>query len=299
MKKRNNTAVFSLILMIGDVMAILGAYSLAYIVRVKVDDTPVADFIPAQAYFMSLLTLVPFIILVFSLIGTYKNIDHQKKLSQIVRVLLGALVAMLFLIMLDYFYTDPLFPAKRVPLYGFIFSIGLLAIVRAFIYTARWFWRRRDGNQRRVVIVGDNNTAKSVAKSVKRKNSGYTLMAVVGDRRLKFTTHKTFQEAVSNRTPDVIIQVATQQNPVVDEELLQYSITHFTEFKFIPSDTNELASQARLELFMSDVPVLDITQTALSGWGGIAKRLLDILVSGIALIVLSPFLLIIALVNWM
>ncbi|HRQ87126.1 MAG TPA: sugar transferase, partial [Candidatus Saccharibacteria bacterium] len=75
--------------------------------------------------------------------------------------------------------------------------------------------------------------------------------------------------------------------------------THFTEFKFIPSDTNELASQARLELFMSDVPVLDITQTALSGWGGIAKRLLDIFVSGIALIVLSPFLLIIALVNWM
>lgn len=298
MRKHHNNAAFSLLLVVGDVLAILGAYSLAYIVRVKVDDAPVADFIPAQAYFMSLLTLVPFIILVFSLIGTYKNIDHQKKFSQIIRVLLGALVAMLCLITLDYFYEDPLFPAKLVPLYGLLFSIGLLGLVRVGLFTARWIWRRKEDNLRTVVIVGDTPTAASIAKSVKRRNSGYKLIGVVGDRRLKFTTHKDLKGAVRRKSPDIIIQVATNQQPLVNPELLEYAVKHFTEFKFIPSDADKLSSQAKLELFMGDVPVLDITQTALSGWGRIAKRVLDFTVSLIALIVASPIILIIAIINY-
>lgn len=297
MKKQRASIAFTLLLIIGDVIAILGAYSLAYILRVKLSDTPVAEFVAARPYFLSLLTLLPFIVLLFVLIGTYKNIEAQRKLGQIIRVIVGALSAMLFLITLDYFYTEPIFPAKLVSIYALGLSIGLLALIRGALYILRWLWWRREHNLQTVVIVGDNTVARNIAASVARRNTGYKVAGVVGDGRLKFITHKTFAEAVQHRTPDIVIQVATPTQPTIDADLLQYSLEHYAEFKFVPSDVNDLPNKINFELFMGDVPVMSIQQTALIGWGRVAKRLFDAGVSALALLILSPLLLLIGLIN--
>lgn len=296
MNKNRNTPLFTLFLVIGDICAILGAYSLAYILRVKLSDTPVANFIAAEPYFISLLSLIPFVVVVFALTGTYSG-RSQSKPVQVLRVLIGALVAMLLLITIDYFYNQHIFPAKLVPLYGFVFSIGLLGFVRIVLRICRWGWYRRDRNLLGVIIVGDSPTARSVAHVVSRKNSGYKLIGVIGDRRYNFVTHKTFAEATEHQTPDVIVQVATRSQPTLDHDLLVYSIEHYTDLKFIPSDIDDMTSKTRLELFADDIPVLDIEQTSLRGWGRIAKRLFDVTCSTVLLVVLSPLLLLIALLN--
>lgn len=298
MNKSRHTPVFTLLLIAGDVLAILGAYSLAYIFRVKLSDTPVANFVSARDYFASLILLIPLIILVFSLIGSYSTSVRKKRPTQLIRLFIGALTAMLLMIAVDYFYNDHIFPAKLVPLYGFIFSIGLLGIIRGLLHLSRWLWYRLGKGASRIVIVGDSPVVRSLIHTASRKGSGYKLQAVVGDMRLNFTTHKTFKEAVKHQKPDIIIQVATNKQPTLNQELLNYSINNYTDLKFIPSDIHELTSRAKMELFGDDIPVLDIRQTSLGGWGRVAKRLFDVLVSVLLLIILSPILLIIAIVNY-
>lgn len=298
MNKSRHTPVFTLLLIAGDILAIVAAYSLAYIFRVKLSDAPVANFVAAQAYFVSLLSLVPLAILVFGLVGSYSGERRHKRHSRAIRLFVGALTVMLLMIAVDYFYHDHIFPAKLVPLYGLMFSILLLWLTRSLLYAIRWIWYRRDKNLLSVVIVGDSHTARSVVDAVSRKGSGYRLAGAVGDMRLSFTTHKTFAEAVERHEPDIIIQVATTKDPTINSELLDYSIKHFADFKFIPSDINELTNKTRLELFAEDIPVLDIQQTSLSGWGRVAKRLFDLAVSISMLIVLSPILLIISILNY-
>jgi lipopolysaccharide/colanic/teichoic acid biosynthesis glycosyltransferase len=297
MKKSRGFLVFSLALIIGDIAAILGAYSLAYILRVKLSDAPVVDYIPAGPYFFSLLVLIPLVVLLFSLLGSYAASTRVKKSVQLTRILVGALGAMLLLITVDYFSLEPIFPAKLVPLYGFLFSIGLILIVRGGLYAVRGLWWRRDHHRKAVVIVGDNIVARGIARSVDRKNSGYRVQAVVGDGRLRYTTHSTFAEAVKGKVPDVIIQVATSDSPTVNADLLRFALEHYIDFKFVPSDVNDFPDRVELELFMGDVPVLNIQQTKLVGWGRLAKRLFDFVFSVLALIVLSPLLLIVALLN--
>ncbi len=297
MKKQRASIVFTLLLVIGDVIAILGAYSVAYILRVKLSDAPVAEFVAARPYFLSLLTLLPFIVLLFVLIGTYRNIEAQRKLGQIVRVIVGAFGAMLFLITLDYFYNEPIFPAKLVPIYALGLSVAFLAACRAVLYTLRWLWWRREHNLQTVVIIGDNAVARNIATSVARRNSGYKVMGVIGDRRLKFTTHRTFAEAVQHGSPDIVVQVATNSHPTIDADLLQYSLEHYAEFKFVPSDVNDLPNKVNFDLFMGDIPVMSIQQTALVGWGRVAKRAFDIAASATALLLLSPIFLIMAILN--
>lgn len=297
MKKPRGFLIFTLAFVIGDIVAILGAYSLAYIFRVKLSATPTAEFVAAWPYFLSLLALVPFIILFFSLIGTYSSSRSQKKSIQLTRIVTGAIGAMLFLITLDYFTYEPLFPAKLVPLYGLALSIVFLALVRGVLFVIRWVYWRRETNLLSVVVVGDNDIARSIIASISRPNSGYRLQAVVGDKRLSFTTHKTFAQAVRNFAPDVIVQVATTDQPTIDETLLEFSVKNFAELKFIPSDVNDLPDRVELELFMSDIPVLNIRQTALVGWGRFAKRLFDIAISALTLVALSPVFLVVGIAN--
>lgn len=296
MKKSRHSLTFSLALVVADVVAILGAYSVAYILRVKLSDAPIVNYVAARPYFLSLLALLPFIVLFFSLIGSYTS-KPQRKSVQVTRLLVGAFGAMLFLVTLDYFYVETIFPAKLVPLYALGLSILFLTIARGSLYTGRWLWWRRDGNLQNVVIVGDNTVAQGLVRSIKRRNSGYRVQAVVGDMRLRLTTHKSFADAIKEGQPHIIIQVATADQPVIDADLFKYALENYVEFKFVPSDVNELPDRIELELFMGDIPLLNIQQTALVGWNRVIKRVFDLLVSGVALLILSPLLLIVALIN--
>lgn len=297
MHKHRNTPLFILGLIIGDVMAILGAYSLAYIFRVKLSDDPVANFVAAEPYFLSLLTLVPFIVLFLVMAGTYR-IGATKVAGQITRVGIGALVAMLSLVTIDYFYNGHIFPAKLVPLYGFGLSVGLLMIVRIVLYAVRWLWWRKESNLQSVMIIGGDYLARDLAEDITRAGSGYKLLAVVGDKRFSFTTDRTFAAArkrVGN--PDIIFQVATKRQPAIDEELLDYTQRHFIQFKFVPSDSSGLAHLIELQLFMGNTPVMAVNQTPLIGWGRVFKRAFDFCMSLLAIVVLSPVFLAVALAN--
>lgn len=297
MNKHHNSIAFSLTLIITDILAIIGAYSLAYILRVKLSDAPVVEYVAAWPYFLSLLSLIPFILILLVLLGTYSQNKNQGRFGQLTRIILGAIGAMLFLITIDYFSLDTIFPAKLIPVYALGFSILLLATSRSILYSLRWWWLRQENNLKQVIIVGDNSIARDIASGVDRKNSGYRVMAVIGDKRFKFTTHRQFNEAVKDKAPDVVIQVASSRTPTIDPDLLQYSLENYAEFKFIPSDVSDLPNKIDFEIFMNDILVMNIQQTPLAGWGRIAKRLLDILASGLALLLLSPILLFIAVAN--
>ncbi len=296
MKRGRSSLAFTLALVIGDAIAILLAYIMAYILRVSLDHTPIARDVSAAGYFESLIVLLPFIIILFSLIGTYHS-RPQKKIAQVGRLLTGSFSAMLFMIAIDYFSIDPIFPAKLVPMYGFGLSIVFLSIVRGVIYFERWLQRRRSVGIERVMIIGSNDVARDIVTDIERHGSNYRVHSAIGDRRLKWVTHKTFAEAVTNHSPDIIIQVATADSPTIDYEILQFAQKNFIDFKFVPSEVNDLPDRVELELFMGDIPMMSVSQTTLLGWGRVAKRGFDLAVSSLALIILSPILLIIALVN--
>lgn len=287
MKRHQSSLVFTIMLVVGDVLAVLSAYIAAYIIRVSLDHTPITHAVSASGYFQSLLILLPFVILLFSLIGTYYG-KPQKKLAQMGRLLVGSFGAMLFMISIDYFANQPIFPAKLVPVYGLALSVIFLTVVRALLYGIRRWRRRKDIGVQTVMIVGDNDIAKDIWTDINGKDSGYKIHSVIGNRRLKFTTHKKFADAIKNHAPDIIIQVATAQEPTINNDVLEFAQKNFIDFKFIPSDINDLPDRIDLELFMGDIPVMAVSQTTLLGWGRVGKRVFDLSLGTVAVIILSP-----------
>ena len=284
---------FTVLLMIGDALAIVGAYSIAFILRVKISDTPIATAVAADTYLESLLVLLPFVIIIFSITGLYRTVRNDSALATAGKLLLGAFMAMLFMVFIDYFHPSVIFPAKKVPLYGLVISIVFLAIERGILYLLRYLRNRSNVGLPSVLVIGDNETAKLLVRDIERPSSSYRLQGVVGDGRLKWTTYKTFDEAVANFLPNIIIQVTSTEKPKVDSKVLAFAQKNYIDFKFVPSDVNDLSDHVEMELFMGDIPMKSVEPTRLVGWGRFVKRLFDIIASLLAIIILSPIFLLV------
>jgi lipopolysaccharide/colanic/teichoic acid biosynthesis glycosyltransferase len=281
-------------LIVGDALAILVAYILAYTLRVNYSETPAYySNISGHDFFLSLLIFLPFVIILFSLIGTYTS-RPQKKLARISRVFFGAGGAMLFMIMIHYFSIRPIFPSKLVPIYGFLFSIVLLSIERGILYFARFLRRRKKIGLIDTIIIGDNQISRDLAMKI-RQDKNYKIQAVVGQNR--FATHKTFTGAMRNFIPDLIIQVATRDKPEIDTEILNFAGKNFIDFKFVPREVSEIPDRLETEIFLGEIPMMSVQPTRLTGWGRVAKHSLDLVISTLFLIIFSWLYLIISIVN--
>lgn len=299
--KNRKSFTFTILLIAGDALAIIGAYSVAYILRTRFNGAPISNFIPAREYFANLLLLLPFILVFFSIIGTY-NSGGQSFFAKTWRAIFGALGAMFFMITISFFSVKPIFPAKMVPIYGFVISLIFIILERGVLYFAKYLRYRKNIGSEKVLLVGitkkNLKVAKNLAATISRKSSGYELIASIGEEKFAKNSYKNFANftKTGRYNPTIIIQLANKQQPEIDSSLMDFAQKNYIDFKFIPREFSEFTEKVQPELF-GDQQVFTVLPTPLLGWGRVAKRLLDMVVSGLFLIIFSWLYLIIAILN--
>ena len=90
--KNNATLAYAVLLVIGDFLALLAAFSLAYVARVKWDPRPLINQIPARTYFEAITATLPLWISVHALIGLYNQSLYEKRFSEIGRLFIGSVL---------------------------------------------------------------------------------------------------------------------------------------------------------------------------------------------------------------
>ncbi|HYH75821.1 MAG TPA: hypothetical protein VD735_07745, partial [Candidatus Saccharimonadales bacterium] len=123
---RNNASlVYNSCLVIGDFLALVAAFIVAYLLRVKyqVGIDP-RDIGPSngRAFLGVFIGLAPFWILIFSLLGLYNSSIYEKRFKEFGRLFIGSFIGLLFVIFWNFVASEPIFPARLVPIYGFAFA---------------------------------------------------------------------------------------------------------------------------------------------------------------------------------
>ncbi|MFZ2560130.1 MAG: exopolysaccharide biosynthesis polyprenyl glycosylphosphotransferase [Candidatus Nanoperiomorbaceae bacterium] len=286
--KNRKSLTFTILLIVGDALAVLAAYSVAYIIRTRFNGAPITHFVPAAVYFKHLILLLPFILILFYAIGTY--LSPQKFWARVGRLIFGAFGAMFFMIAISFFSFQPIFPAKMVPIYGLIFSLLFLALARAALYLIKYWRYRRNIGSEKVLLAGiaKSNlvTAQNLAHGITLRSSGYELIASIGDEKFAKNSYKSLTNFIrSGRfTPTIIIQIANRHTPEIDEDLLTFAQKNYAEFKFIPREFSDFTEKVEPELFASQ-QVFAVLPTPLLGWGRVAKRMFDLIMSGLFLVI--------------
>src|SRR3989344_5484678 len=137
--KSNASLLYSLFLVVGDFLALVLAFIAAYVLRVSVNitDQPIAQDVYARDYLIIFLTLLPFWILIFALLGLYQSSIYEKRFAELGRLLTGSFIGVLFVLSWDYISVQSVFPAKLVPVLGFGLAFVFLALLRNIIRAIR------------------------------------------------------------------------------------------------------------------------------------------------------------------
>lgn len=301
--KNNTSLAYTLLLILGDFFALLAAFSLAYILRVKVDTRPLVELIPARTYFFAVFTVLPLWVIVNGLIGLYSPAIYEKRFSELGRLLVGSMLGILVVIGYDFVIRDTLFPARLVPVYGLALGFSFLLLFRTIARAFRILLFKYGVGITKILVIGDGLAARELIESMlDSKTSGFKIVGVVGDPgKIRRSSGLVFYPSFENAHQTIgvnnihsIVQTELYGGNNKNSEILEFAQTNHIAYRFIPGNSDLFVGRIDVELFHS-IPVVAIHQTALIGWGRLVKRVFDVLVSVVALIILSPIFILVGL----
>ncbi|MDB5163564.1 MAG: Undecaprenyl-phosphate galactose phosphotransferase [Candidatus Saccharibacteria bacterium] len=300
--KNNASLVYNLFLVIGDFLSLILAFIGAYILRVTLGLTfgsaTVAHPVHASTYITIFLFLAPFWLFVFGLMGLYDSSIYEKRFAEMGRLFMGSFVGLLFVVSYAFASNEVIFPAKLVPVYGFVLAFLLLLLFRNLARLIRTQLFRYGMGITNLLIIGDTRVAHELIDSLHNSRvSGYKIVGVVGRKyrldhpaRLKiFNDFEHAKKVIGPEEIHSIVQTELFSAPEKNDEILSFAQANHIAYRFIPGNTELFVGNIDVELFRSSIPVIAVHQTALLGWGRIVKRIFDVVVGGILLVIALPF----------
>lgn len=301
---RNNTSIiYNFCLLIGDAVALIGGLSLAYIFRVTISHEILSAQVRAITFLGFIAVLTPFWLFTFAILGLYTERYYQNRFSEIGRLAVGVFIGILFVISYSYMINEPIFPARLVVVYGYLLSFFAVFIFRT---TARYLQKKLFSYNiglNKVLIVGDTKSTCDLIKSLPSKITGYKVIGIVGGKKYKLgkessiKTYDNFEQAtksIFHKSIHTIIQTELYPDAEVNDKILTFAQSHHIAYRFVPGNSELFVGNIKVDLLQS-IPVIAVHQTALIGWGQVAKRSTDIILGSLLLIISSPLWLLIVL----
>lgn len=294
--KNNASLAYAVLLIVGDFLALLAAFSFAYVLRVKLDPRPLIEHIPAISYLYAFAAVLPLWILVHAFIGLYNQNIYEKRFTELGHIFVGSFIGILVVIGYDFVTNGKLFPARLVPVYGLGLGFGFLVMFRTFARLIRQSLYNYGVGINDVLIIGDTLIAQEIATNLSdTAKTGQRVVGLVGAKNTKFKMFDTFEDAsrLLKGSFNSIIQTELYRDQEKNNAILRYAQENHIAYRFVPGNTDLFVGNITVELF-SGLPMISVHQTALTGWGRIAKRLFD-LSAGFALtLVALPIMLVVA-----
>lgn len=290
---RKNDIIAGVFRVILDFLSVGLAWYLAYFIRPYADLIPFveSDFLvsdlPALSFFRPFSFIAStFLVLLFALLGYYKIGQKFDWVKELFRIIFGVFLwGMLIVSYFSLVRHEPIF--SRVMLYqGMLFSfiiIYFLRIVVYFLMNAIW----QNGKfSKKVLLFGGGKFLELLEKNIPLSYP-YILSGIVTEDQIG-----DLEKIAKKLNVDEIWQVSPNLSPKKIAKIHEISAANHFAFRFIPNDPEGAFIKMNVE-FIGGIPVFEPVQSNLDGWGRVAKRFFDIIVSSLLIILLIPFFLII------
>lgn len=274
--------------MIGDAVALVASFAMAYFIRVKIDPRPFTFESQFFDFVQTVVWLVPAMLIILAALGLYrKNIFlGATRLPERSRVALAAILSVAALIVYDFFAGENLFPVRIMALTSVLLSFVFLLCERVLVrFIVRQIFKS-DYGAKRAVIVGNAKSTEYLADYIaSTPEAGYRLVGVVANKKyipkdLKTHQYSSVKEALKKARADVIFQTDEKSTKYVYKQAVERHLLYY----FVPSETALSSHFGELELIGATPAVLVMT-TPLTGGYVALKRAFDILFSLLAIII--------------
>ena len=298
--------------LVNDAVASCLAMLCAWFLRFELELIPVTKGPQDFATYVKLLPLIVVIFpLAFAVQGLYRIRPARGKVEESVAVAVGSVVATIILsgILL---WVRPaqshIVPYSRATLFMFLVSAIVLTILGRSLVRAVVQRRHRAGKDLdRVLIAGSGELARAVHERMRAHHDqlGFHLAGYLanGDRSDLpglpcLGTIADAEAVVKEQRIDHVFVALPHASSQAMMELLDRLVRNCVSIHVVPDLLQFMVLRSRVE-DLDGLPTINLSDTPLEGWSRFVKRAFDLVVATLALILLSPVMLLVALAIWL
>lgn len=286
-----------------DVILINVGFAMAWYLRYQLElfrEVAAPDYLPISSYFGIQAFLTVCLMAIYRINGVYGRRRRQGLVDEVSGLASGALVGVAIMIV-AVFYVRPFGYSRLVFIYACLIIILLLALARAADRLWRGHLRRRGIGLQRVLVVGEGQLGRLIMQNiVAQPELGYQIVGFVDDEprqplgRFEYlgTTAEIPQLVWRHQIDEVIIALPSASHGKVTEILMACARLN-VQFRIVP-DFYDLSLNQVDVAEINGIPLIGLREASLPGSGQVIKRILDVTLASIALILLSPLMVLIA-----
>jgi len=289
----------------GDFIAAVMAWVIFYFVRKVIIGEA---FVVGNNFYLGLVCYPFAWIILYHLTGNYRNIYQKSRLLELLNTLKHSFAGCIILLFIFLLYDN----TRDYHIYYQEFFF--LIVIHVFItYLTRLFFLLRIKTQLEkgtvffnTLIIGASSNALELFKTItqNKEKTGYRITGFVNTNGkngsqlpatvINFGNTESLSEViVNNHVEEVIIAVEKREREKIEHVLRQLSDKN-VNIKITP-DTVDILSGAVQTSNVLGVPLIDLHSGLLSSWQQNIKRLLDIMIAIVAMVILSPLIIFTAL----
>ena len=291
--KRDFLLTSKLLLVLSDIIMVVASFGLAYYYRVHLDSRPYF-FQPQTLNFIILaITLIPLWVGVNLLSGLYDRTVFLYRSREYGRILIASVVSVMAMISYEFFTGEDIFPVRVIAIYFIGINFILMVLGRELVRLINRLLLHFGINRQKVLIIGNSERTIELAIFFSEAvDYGYDVVGVVAREeflplRTPYRAFIKLKNALEETKPDILIQTDLMRS----EEIYAYAIENHLAYMFVPNQ-DRLLSQLNSVEIVGGLPIIDIKVTKLFGVGRFWKRLMDVILGTIGIIIASPIMLI-------
>lgn len=293
--RRNPHFVLRVFLLLGDLVAIVLSFGLAYFYRTHLDPHPYIWGSDTMEFVITAIELLPLWVALLFASGVYDRSIYPYRPKLYWRLLVVSAVGVMSILTLSYFEGRQIFPARLMAVYAFLLCFIFLIVEREIIRAIRVFLLRQGVGVLDAIVVGNSDNTRSIVEYFYRnQESGYRVVAVAAAPEFvpsyaQPERYRTLEEAVSAHKADVVIQTDEHRT----EKVYFDTVDHHMAYMYIPSQKVLLSHIGEMHI-MGAQPIISVRTTPLIGWSRVVKRVFDIVLGSILFLFALPIMLVVA-----
>jgi len=273
-------------------LAGLAAYSLRFGTFLT-DLRPVVYELSFRNFFPILLMASSIWIFVFALSGLYNIKTTRRMVEEFSKIFLACSTAVLIIIVFIFFQRE-LFSSRFIIISGWLLSVAFISTERFIIRSIQRHFLKRGIGTHKVLVIGNDATTERIVNELEaNRGLGYKIID-----QLKEVNENSIQELkriLLESDIDEVIQTDSNIQKELVLKIIDICNEHHITFKYAANLFETSATNIEIAP-LAGIPIIEIKKTPLDGWGKIFKRAFDIIFSTLILIVLIPFIIIVAVI---
>lgn len=297
LKKRRNYLLLALGRVIADAIVLNAAFAVAWWVRYELNlgpDVAEANFVSLDTYSPVQIGLTVVLLLVYSFNGLYRQRLGRSWLDEVGSIAIGTTVGVAIMIVAVFYYR-PAALSRLMFIYVLVFTVVLLSLLRLLEHVVKSQLRKRGIGLQRVLIVGVGTLGRMMLQNiVASPNLGFNVVGFVDDERVedfgRFKSlgkpHDITRLIWEQDLDQVIIALpAARHREIID--ILANCEKEGVSFRIVP-DFYELSLRQVDISEINGIPLIGLKDVAMSNWELATKRIIDVVISVMVLVLALP-----------